>query len=125
MGEIRSEQFSQIPYDDLGSVRLQLLCVTLSVDADHEAESASRTCLYSRNRVLDHNRRLRAHSQHLRRPQEGIRGRLACQTFARHDQTIHASIEQIVYACGLQNGATVLARSHNGGLDTSTPEISK
>jgi len=100
----------QIMDDHIGALCFQFSHVVLSGNADHESESPSGTRLNAGDGVLDHDRPIRLHTQHLRRLQIGIRRRLAGKTLLRDDIAIDTRIEKIAHARRLQYGLAILTR---------------
>src|SRR5204863_159935 len=105
--------------DHIGALCFQFSHVVLSGNADHESESPSGTSLNAGDGVLDHDRSIRLHTQHLRRLQIGIRRRLAGKTLLRDDIAIDTRIEKIAHARRLQYGLAILTRGDYSGFNAA------
>src|SRR5690242_13507379 len=97
------KQFRKIMDDHIGALCFQLCHVVLSGYADYESESGSGAGLNTGESVLDHDRSIRLHTQHLRRFQIGIRRRLAGKMLLRDDIAIDTRIEKIAHTRRLQD----------------------
>src|ERR1700730_9438886 len=95
----------------MSAMTLQYVRVATASYADYKSKLSSRSCLYSGNRILDHNSPSRLSSQKPGRQQESVRCRFSLESLRVDCIAIDPHLEELFQLDGLQDRRALLTRS--------------
>jgi hypothetical protein len=115
--------FGQIRDHHAGTLLGQPCRITAAVDADDQSEAAVPPGLHARDRIFDHHRARRLHTQAPRRLEEDVRRRFAFDADARRFDTVDRGVEQSGGADGFEHHRAVLAGRDDGRAEAARTQL--